>query len=154
MIEANAITAIVGKSGSGKSTLLKLISRLYEASEGQILVDGKEIRDFKLESLRSQIAVVPQNPIIFTGTILENIQIARPDASSVEVDEACRQSDLTRFISMLEKGYGTRVGQGGVIPSGGEIQRIAIARALLKKPKIMLLDEPSSALDTNQSTKS
>lgn len=141
------ITGIVGKSGSGKSSLLKLITRLYDPSQGQILVDGQDVKQVKVESLRNEIAVVPQMPVIFTGTILENIRMAKPDATNKDVEEASKSADASEFIGELQKGFNTVLGAGGTNLSGGQIQRIAIARALLRKPKILLLDEPSSALD-------
>ena len=142
------ITGIVGKSGSGKSSLLKLITRLYDPSQGQILIDDQDVKQVKVQSLRNEIAVVPQMPIIFTGTILENIRMAKPDATNTDVEEACKSADALGFIGELQSGFNTVLGGGGTNLSGGQIQRIAIARALLRKPKILLLDEPSSALDS------
>ena len=147
-ISPKSITVLVGKSGSGKSSILKLIMRLYDPSEGKVLIDGQDIKHVLVSSLRSQIALVPQSPVVFSGTIKENIRLANPDASDKEIEEACIASDALLFINKFEKGLSTIVGQGGVHLSGGEVQKIAIARALLKKPKILLLDEPTSAIDT------
>ena len=147
-ISPKSITVLVGKSGSGKSSILKLIMRLYDPSEGKVLIDGQDIKHVSISSLRSQIALVPQSPVIFSGTIKENIRLANPDASDKEIEEACIVSDALLFINKFGKGLSTIVGQGGVHLSGGEVQKIAIARALLKKPKILLLDEPTSAIDT------
>jgi ATP-binding cassette, subfamily B, bacterial len=146
-IKPNSITAIVGRSGAGKSSILKLITRLYDPLEGEVLIDGKDIKTVSIQSLRSQIAVVPQIPIIFTGTIMENIRLANPDASDFEVEQACLNADALKFIKKFKKGLDTVIGQRGDNLSEGEAQRIAIARALLKKAKILLLDEPSSAID-------
>jgi ABC-type multidrug transport system fused ATPase/permease subunit len=146
-IKPKSLTSIVGRSGSGKSSILKLISRLYDPLEGQVLIDGQDIRNVSIQSLRSQIAVVPQVPVIFTGTIMENIRLANPDASDIEIKQACVNADALKFIRKFKKGLDTVIGQRGVKLSEGEVQRIAIARALLKKAKILLLDEPSSAID-------
>ena len=147
-IVSKKITAIIGKSGSGKSSILKLIARLYDPHEGEILIDKQDIKEISISSLRSQIAVVPQSPMIFYGTIIENIKLANPDASENEVKEACIKSDALKFINKFDNGLNTVIGQGGISLAGGEIQRIAIARALLKKAKILILDEPISAIDT------
>ena len=120
---------------------------MYDPSEGQILIDGQDLKNVSIKSLRSQIAVVPQSPVTFTGTIIENVRLANPDASDTEVKQACLNADTIKFINKFEKGLDTVIGKGGIYLSVGEAQRIAIARALLKKAKILLLDEPSSAID-------
>lgn len=147
-IKPKQFTAIVGRSGSGKSSLLRLIPRLYDPEQGQVLIDGQPIEQFTLSSLRSQIGVVPQQPVLFSGTIRQNIRIGNPNATDQEIVEACEAAFALSFINRLEQGFETIVGQRGVSLSGGEKQRIAIARALLARPKILLMDEPTSALDT------
>lgn len=147
-IEGGQITALVGRSGSGKSTLLRLVPRLYDPTGGEITIDGNPMAAFTLESLRSQVAVVPQHPAMFSGTILENLLLARPDASLRDVEEACEAAGALEFIERLEGGFQALVGGGGGALSGGQMQRLCIARALLKGPKILLLDEPTSALDS------
>jgi len=141
------LTAIVGKSGSGKSSFLRLIPRLYDPQKGKILIDGQDIKDITVKSLRSEIAVVPQTPMIFTGTIFENVILGNSKASKDEVISACKAANAYDFILKLEKGFETVLGQKGMTLSQGQAQRITIARALLRKPKILLLDEPVSALD-------
>jgi subfamily B ATP-binding cassette protein MsbA len=140
--------ALVGPSGGGKSTLVGLIPRFYELSEGAIFVDGKNIQDIDLFGLRSQIAVVPQDVILFSGTIFDNIRYGRLEAQHNEVIEAAKAANAHLFIEKLEKGYDTEVGERGLQLSGGQRQRIAIARAILRNPRILLLDEATSALDT------
>jgi subfamily B ATP-binding cassette protein MsbA len=140
--------ALVGPSGGGKSTLVNLIPRFYELSEGAIFVDGKNIQDIDLFGLRSQIAVVPQDVILFSGTIFDNIRYGRLEAQHNEIIEAAKAANAHVFIEKLEKGYDTEVGERGLQLSGGQRQRIAIARAILRNPRILLLDEATSALDT------
>ena len=148
-LEPCKFTAIVGGSGSGKSSLLRLMVRLYDPSRGKIFIDGQDISKVTLASLRSRIAVVPQSPILFSGTVSENICLARPDASRREIEEVARLSSALEFVKRLENGFDTYIGPGGANLSGGEAQRITIARALLTRPKILLLDEPTSALDAD-----
>ncbi|MDL1963473.1 MAG: ABC transporter ATP-binding protein/permease [Deltaproteobacteria bacterium] len=148
-LEPHSLIAIVGGSGSGKSSLLRLIVRLYDPSRGSVLIDDQAIDEVTLKSLRSQMSVVPQSPILFSGTVYENICLAKPDASRQEVKEACRFSSAQEFIERLEDGLDTYLGPGGTSLSGGEAQRITIARALLNLPKIMLMDEPTSSLDAD-----
>ncbi len=146
VIQGGRLTAVVGSNGSGKSTLLRLIARLYDPTQGSVLIDGQDARGVRLSSLRSQIAVVPQTPVIFTGTIEENIRLGHPSATRREIAQAALASGAGSFILRLPNGFATRVGTGGVRLSGGEAQRIAIARALVGHPRILLLDEPNSAL--------
>lgn len=141
------IIALVGPSGSGKSTLINLIPRFYDPSQGRILLDNIDIRNYDLADLRKQIALVLQDDILFTGTVYENIAYARPDATSEEVIAAAKAAYAHDFIMEWAKGYETMLGERGVRLSGGQKQRIAIARALLKDPKILILDEATSALD-------
>ena len=146
-IQPGALTAVVGRSGSGKSSLLRLIARLYDPDRGSVSIDGQDIRAATLDSVRRAVAVVPQRPLLFTGTILENIRLGQPAASRGDVVRAAKAAGAHRFIKQLPRGYKTKVGRGGANLSGGETQRIAIARALVSAPRILLLDEPTSALD-------
>ena len=143
------MTALVGHSGSGKSTLLNMIPRIYAPTDGRIHIDDQDISKFNLSSLRNQISIVDQNTTLFDDTILSNIKYARPEASDEEVYEAANQSMCSEFINNLENGYQTMIGENGVKLSGGEKQRLSIARAFLKKSKIILLDEATSSLDSN-----
>lgn len=139
--------AILGATGSGKSTLVNLIPRLYEVTKGRILVDGREIREIQLRVLRDGISMVPQNPLLFTGSVKENIRWGKSDASEEEVIAAAKAAQAHGFIMRLPQGYDSMLGQKGVNLSGGQKQRLAIARAIIKKPKILILDDSTSALD-------
>lgn len=147
--EANSFTAVVGGSGSGKSSLLRLLVRLYDPSHGNVFIDNQAIDEVTLTSLRSQVAVVVQSPVLFSGTVSENIRLARPDASLQEIKDVAGLSSAKGFIEGLEDGFDTYIGPGGASLSGGEAQRITIARALLNRPKILLMDEPTSSLDSD-----
>ncbi|MDX2034992.1 MAG: ABC transporter ATP-binding protein [Blastocatellia bacterium] len=143
----NQLIAIMGPSGAGKSTLLNLLARLLDPTEGRVLIDGQDLRRVTIQSLRGQIGHVPQRPFIFSGSVEENLRIARPEAVREEIEQACREAEAWEFIQRMEHGLDTRLGSGGVALSGGEAQRIALARALLRGSRILLLDEPTSALD-------
>jgi ATP-binding cassette subfamily B protein len=140
--------ALVGASGAGKSTLVSLLLRFYEPDAGRILVDGRNARDYPLHELRGQTAVVPQDVLLFGGTIAENIAYGRPGASEAEVVEAARRANAHDFITAFPDGYQTKVGERGVQLSGGQRQRVAIARAILRDPAVLILDEATSALDS------
>ena len=146
-IKANSFVGIVGQSGSGKSTLVKLLPRLYSPNAGRLLIDEYDIDKVELYSLRRQIGIVPQDPLLFSGTISENIALTQPDASSDDIVHAARMSNAHDFIMQLSNGYSTNVGERGSNLSGGQRQRIAIARTLLSKPKLLVMDEATSALD-------
>ncbi|KAF5024708.1 hypothetical protein F66182_3222 [Fusarium sp. NRRL 66182] len=148
-VPAGQTVAFVGATGAGKSTLIKLLDRFYDVGEGRICIDGQDIRDVDLFSLRDRIGVVPQNPILFDDTIMNNVRYGRITATDEEVFEACQAACIHDKIKGFTHGYKTRVGERGVKLSGGELQRIAIARAMLKKPDIVLLDEATSAVDTD-----
>ena len=147
------MTALVGHSGSGKSTLLNMIPRIYDPNDGKILLDNQDISKFNLASLRRQISIVDQNTTLFDDTVLNNIKYARPEASNEEVFEAAKQSMCDDFIDNLENKFETMIGENGVKLSGGEKQRLSIARAILKKSKIVLLDEATSSLDSDTEEK-
>ena len=140
--------ALVGPSGGGKSTFVNMLPRFYEAQTGNIYIDGIDTQEVDLYSLRSQIAIVPQDVILFSGSVFTNIQYGRLEATRGEVLQAARDANAYDFIEKLEKGYDTEVGERGLQLSGGQRQRIAIARAILRNPRILLLDEATSALDT------
>ena len=140
--------ALVGASGSGKSTLLNLVLRFFDVSQGQIEIDGQDIREVTLDSLRRATALVTQDPFLFDDTIANNIAYGSPSADEAAIEQAAKQAAAHEFITELPQGYDTRVGESGLRLSGGQKQRIAIARAMLKNAPILLLDEATSALDT------
>ena len=144
--------ALVGTSGVGKSTLCSLIPRFYEVSDGQILIDGTDIRNFTLKSLRNNIGIVQQDVYLFTGSVMDNIRYGRPDATEAEIVAAAQNANAHDFIMSLPDGYDTYIGQRGIKLSGGQKQRLSIARVFLKKPPILIFDEATSALD-NESEK-
>ncbi|RIE08103.1 ABC transporter ATP-binding protein [Candidatus Cryosericum hinesii] len=147
-IQPGEFVALVGGTGSGKSTMVSLIPRLYDVSDGQVLVDGVDVRDYKLATLRSSIGVVLQNNVLFSGTIRENLMWGNAAATQKEIEEAAQNAQAHDFIMSFPNGYDTDLGQGGVNVSGGQKQRLCIARALLKKPHILILDDSTSAVDS------
>jgi ABC-type multidrug transport system fused ATPase/permease subunit len=140
--------ALVGPSGAGKSTIASLVLRFHDPVTGAVLIDGKDARDYPLTPLRDRMAIVPQEVLLFGGTIRENIAYGKPDASDKEIEAAARKANAHDFIVSFPEGYGTVVGERGVQLSGGQRQRVAIARAVLKDPAILILDEATSALDS------
>jgi ATP-binding cassette subfamily B protein len=146
-IPTGCFVAVVGTSGSGKSTLTKLLARLYAPEDGTVLIDGIDIAKVELYSLRRQIGIVPQDTVLFDGSVEENITLTQPEASSEEVIEAARVAAAHDFIMALPAGYSTQVGERGSNLSGGQRQRLAIARTILSKPRLLIMDEATSALD-------
>jgi ATP-binding cassette subfamily B protein/subfamily B ATP-binding cassette protein MsbA len=140
--------ALVGPSGVGKTTLLSLLLRFYDPQKGQVLVDGQDVREFQYRTLRQQISIVPQEPVLFSTTVAENIAYGRPDATRDAILGAARQAEAHDFITAMPQGYDTPVGERGVLLSGGQRQRLALARAFLKNSAILILDEPTAALDS------
>ena len=142
------MVALVGRSGSGKTTISKLALGLYSPTDGKILIDGQDITSISLNSLRQQVGVVDQDTFLFGGTIRENISLGHPGATLEDVIQAAKLAGADEFIKKLPMGYETQIGEGGGLLSGGQRQRIAIARALLSNPKLLVLDEATSHLDT------
>ena len=147
-IPAGSLVALVGPSGAGKSTTLNMVPRFYDPTEGRVTLDGRDLRDYTLESLRTVIGLVPQEPFLFHDTVAANLRYAKPDATDAEIETACRAAQIHDTIAEMPDGYQTRVGERGYRLSGGEKQRVAIARVLLRAPRIILLDEATSSLDT------
>ena len=146
-VEVGQNLALVGPSGCGKSTTVQLLQRFYDPTEGQILIDGKDIRGLNLQWLRSKIGIVSQEPLLFATTVAENISYGRKDVTQTDIEKAAKAANAHDFIMSLPDKYETMVGSRGTQMSGGQKQRIAIARALVRDPKILLLDEATSALD-------
>ncbi|HEX8324751.1 MAG TPA: ABC transporter ATP-binding protein [Tepidisphaeraceae bacterium] len=147
-INPGECVAIVGPSGSGKSTMMSLLPRLYDVTRGRLLIDGIDVRQYRLSALRQSIAIVQQDSFVFTGSISENLAYGRPTATQAEIIEAAKAANAHEFISALPHGYDTLLGERGVNLSGGQRQRLSIARAVLKDPRVLILDEATSALDT------
>ncbi|QNM96264.1 ABC transporter transmembrane domain-containing protein [Chitinimonas koreensis] len=146
-VEPGETVALVGPSGAGKTTVFQLLQRFYDPQQGALLLDGVPVRELRLEELRARIGVVPQEAVLFSGSVFDNIRYGRPEASAAEVEDAARAAFAHDFVMALPDGYHTELGERGVRLSGGQRQRIAIARAMLKNPPLLLLDEATSALD-------
>lgn len=147
-IESGETIGVIGGTGSGKSTLVSLISRLYDISQGEVLVGGRNVKTYDLKALRSAVSVVLQSNILFSGSILDNLRWGHPQATQADCERACRLACADEFIEQMPEGYNTHIEQGGTNVSGGQKQRLCIARALLKQPKILILDDSTSACDT------
>lgn len=147
-IHSGETIGIIGGTGSAKTTLVQMIPRLYDTTTGQVRVGGKDVRDYDIESLRDQVSVVLQKNVLFSGTIKENLRWGNPNASDEELVAACQLAQADEFVRSFPDGYDTYIEQGGTNVSGGQKQRLCIARALLKKPKILILDDSTSAVDT------
>lgn len=147
-IPSGSTVGIIGATGSGKSSLVQLIPRLYDATAGKVSVGGVDVRDYKLETIRNAVSMVLQKNLLFSGTIKENLRWGDENASDEELIRACKLAQADEFISQFPQGYDTYIEQGGTNVSGGQKQRLCIARALLKKPKILILDDSTSAVDT------
>ncbi|MBQ6154308.1 ATP-binding cassette domain-containing protein, partial [bacterium] len=147
-IAAGQTVGILGGTGSGKTSLVSLIPRLYDATAGKVLVGGVDVRDYDLSCLRREVAMVLQKNVLFSGTIAQTLRWGNPHATLKELEQACKQAQIHDFIKSLPRGYQTQVEQGGTNFSGGQKQRLCIARAVLAKPKVLILDDSTSAVDT------
>lgn len=152
-IPSGQTVGIIGETGAAKSTLVQLIPRLYDVTEGAVYVDGRNVKEYPLKHLREAIAMVLQKNTLFSGTVKDNLRWGKEDATDEEIDRACRIACVDEFIDRLENGYDTELGQGGVNVSGGQKQRLCIARAILKNPKVLILDDSTSAVDTETEAK-
>jgi ATP-binding cassette subfamily B protein len=147
-IEPIGLTAVLGPSGSGKTTLVDLIVRLREPDAGRVCINGRDIRDFDVRSLRARVSYLAQEPQLFNGTVAENLRLGRPDVAVPEMVQAATRAHAHEFISAMPEGYNTPLGRGAVMLSGGQRQRLALARELLRDPELYIFDEPTSALDS------
>lgn len=147
-VESGKTVAIVGQTGSGKTSLIRLINRTYDPAEGQVLIDGVDLRDWKLDSLRSQISIIEQDIFLFSKTVAENISFGKPGATMDEIKAAAQKAQADGFINELQDGYNTVIGERGTTLSGGQRQRLALARAFLTDPRILILDDSTSAIDS------
>jgi ABC-type multidrug transport system fused ATPase/permease subunit len=146
-VEPGATIALIGHTGSGKTTLASLVPRFYDTTEGRVTIDGIDVRDVRLASLRSEIGIVAQDPFLFSASVRENIAFGVPEATNERVEYAARLAQAHEFIAELPEGYDTVIGERGITLSGGQRQRIAIARALIKNPRILILDDATASVD-------